>query len=394
MFGAMRRSVRRLVALATCARSFVGMTSFVAAMTSSASALASAEEADRVVFVLHDGSPEAGVLRTFDRMQAQLGELELDISAVYAPRVDSLQSQAQRAAKIAAAEHAKAVFWFAEGVHGVLRVYALHALSGRVFARDVVLRGDTTAQREQLSVVLRAAIPAVLDGALDMGKPLLVVPPDAMARPSANPEGESSPGATDVDAAAEDAERSEPWRVTLALGYIGSSIAEDFEWQSGVAGDVIFRVPRAFRVSAGAGYAAKSTIRGVGADANISRVPVVGRLGVERALGPGTLTLEAGVLLDVWQRRTSIRSAALVPTAPSTTLLWGGVLGVRVEAPIVSRVGLFLSLEAHWMPSEHALIVSSPQGEEQEQTRSLRPQIGTGLLFDLVSGEEYRGQAE
>ena len=370
------------------------MISFAVVVTNPGVLAANEHEPDRVVFVLHDESPEAGVLRTFDRMQAQLGELELDISAVYAPRVESLKGQAQRAASIAGAEHAKAVFWFADGVRGVLRVYALHVASGRVFARDVALRGDTTTQREQLSVVLRAAIPAVLDGALDLGEPLLVVPPDAAARASATQGSPAADEVSDEDGSGGVAERRESWKLGVALGYVGSSIAEDLEWQSGVAGDVVFRVPRAFRVSAGAGYAAKTTIRGAGADADVSRVPIVGRLGVERALGPSTLTLETGVLLDVWQRRTSVRSEALVATPPSTALLWGGVLGVRVEAPIVARVGLFLSLEAHWLPSEHALSIRSAQGEQQVQTRSLRPQLGTGLLFDLVSGEEYRAQAE
>jgi hypothetical protein len=371
---------------------------FAGTLMTPATAVARAHEPDRVVLVLHDASPAAGVLGTFDRMHEQFGELDLDISAVDLPRVESLEGQAERAATIAAAERAKAVFWFVEVTHGVIRLYALHAASGRVFARDVALRGDATAQREQLSLVLRAAIPAALDGGRTLGKPVWVVPPEVSARSGTKQEGElSSDGdeANDTDAALVAAdERAEPWKLAVALGYIGSSIAEDLEWQSGAAVDVICRAPRAFRASIGAGYAAKTTIRGAGADANVSRVPIEGRLGVERALGPGNLTLEAGALLDIWRRRTRVRSDALVPTAPSTTLLWGGVLGVRVEAPLTSGVGLFLSLEAQWLPSDYALSVRSSQGEQQEQARTLRPEIGTGLVFELGSGENDRGRAE
>lgn len=370
---------------------------FTGTLMTPATAVARAHEPDRVVLVLHDASPAAGVLRTFDRMHEQLGELDLDISAVDLPRVESLEGQVERAATIAAVERAKAVFWFVEGMRGVVRLYALHAASGRVFARDIALRGDATAQRDQLSLVLRAAIPAALDGGRGLGKPVFAVPPEISARSSAKQNGELptvEADAEDTEAAPIDTdERPESWQVAVAIGYIGSSIAEDFEWQSGGAVDLIVRVPRAFRASVGAGYAAETTIRGAGADALVSRVPIEGRLGVERALGPGSLTLEAGALWDIWRRRTRVRSDALVPSAPSTTPLWGGVLGVRVEAPLTSGVGLFLSLEAQWLPSDYALSVRSSHGEQQEQARTLRPEIGTGLVFELGSGENERGQA-
>jgi hypothetical protein len=370
------------------------MTWFVGTLMTPATALARAHEPDRVVLVLHEASPAAGVLRTFDRMHEQLGERDLDISAIDLPRVESLEGQAQRAATIAAAEHANAVFWFVEFTNGVVRLYALHAASGRVFARDVKLRGDATARRDQLSLALRAAIPAALDGGHELGKPVLVLPPDVSARSRAKQEGEPSMrggDAEDGEAAPVDAEkRAESWQMAVAFGYIGSSIAEDFEWQSGAAVDLMFRVPRAFRASVGAGYAAETTIRGAGADAIVSRVPIEGRLGVERALGPGNLTLEAGTILDIWRRRTRVRSDALVPAAPSTTPLWGGVLGLRVEAPLNAFVNLFLSLEAQWLPSDHAIVFGSSPEEQQEQARTLRPQIGTGLVFELGSGENDR----
>jgi hypothetical protein len=392
----MRRSIRRLVAIVTCAPTPLVMTLCAATVMSSATSLARSREPERVVFVLQEETPAAGVLRTFDRMEAQLGELELDISAVYLPREASLQRQAERAAKVASVERAKAVFWFEQSSGGEVRVYALHALSGRVFARDVSLRGDTTAQREELSIVLRAAIQALLDGSLELGKPLLVVPPETV--PQSTEKRERAPAirapVSNAPKAALVAERLEAWRFAVALGYIGSSIAEDFDWQSGVVVDLVFRVPHTFRASLGTGYAMPTTIRGAGADALVSRVPIEARLGVERAFGPGTLTLEAGPLLDVWQRRTTVRSEALVPTAPRTTLRWGSVLGLRVEAPVLSAVSCFLSLEAQWLPSEHALSVRSSQGEQQEQTRNLRPQIGTGVIFELGSEEKNRGQAE
>lgn len=397
MVDRMRRSLRRLVALSTSACRYVAFATWFATLTNPAQAIERAREPDRVVLVLHDESPAAGVLKTFDRMHEQFGEVDLDISAVDLPRVESLDDQAQRAATIAAVEQAKAVFWFAEDAPGVIRVYALHAASGRVFARDVAVRGDSTAQREALSFVLREAIPAVLSGQLAWGKPRLVVPPAIAHGHSAPLESDWSTGeadARDTDAPSPEPVPPEPWKVTVALGYIGHSIAEDFEWQSGAAADVIFRMPRAFRASLGAGYAANTTIRGPVGDANVSRVPIEARLGVERGLGPGTLTLEAGAILDVWRHRTSSRSDAFVATAPSTTLLWGGVLGVRVEAPLVSRVGLFLSLEAQWLPADYALGFHSARGEEHVQTRTLRPEISTGLVFELAAGKPVSGDSE
>jgi len=399
MVDPMRRSPRRLVGFTASARRYaaVVLTWFAGTVTSPAAAVERARDPERVVLVLHDESPAAGVLTTFDRMHEQVGELDLDISAVELPRVESLDDQAQRAATIAAAEQAKAVFWFVESAPGAIRVYALRAASGGVFARNVALRGDAAAQREQLSVVLREAIPAVLSGKLGWGKPLLVLLPAETSRSSASPVADLSTSGTDAmdaDAPPVDPIPPEPWKVEVALGYIGHSIAEDFEWQSGAAADAIFRMPRAFRASLSAGYAATTTIRGPEADARVSRVPIEARLGVERGLGPGTLTLEAGAILDVWRHRTSVRGDLIAAPSPSTTLLWGGVLGVRVEAPLASRVGLFLSLEAQWLPADYALSFPSAQGEQRVPTRTLRPEISTGLVFELASGEKPRGDSE
>ncbi len=344
------------------------------------SGVASAEHGtpSKMVFVLHDQSPASGVLQTFDRLQGQLGELEIDIETVHVPRLEEFPEQARQAAHIARGSRAVAAVWFEARTAGTLRIYALHAPSGRVFARDVSLGDDATVQREQVAVVLRAAIPAILSGGSELGKPLLVVPRDLpVEAPSPPPLSAPKPD----DRASREVERAA--RLRAAVGYGGASVASDANWQSGVSAELLLDARGWLRGSLGAGYAAPTTIRADQADATITRFPFVARVGITRSLGSPVFGVEGGPVLEAWHRQTSVHSDRLRPTAPSTAWRFGGALAARLDMSLSSHVGLYLLLEGQWFPGPHTLTIESEQGEQKITTRSLRPQVGLGLLFDV-----------
>lgn len=333
----------------------------------------------RVAFVLHEHSAAAGVLLTFDSMRGQLGELELDIVPVRLRRLEPLSAEARQAADLARQQRALAVFWFEPQDGNTLRVYALQAATGRVFARNVVLGGHAIAQREQLAIVLRAAVPAVLGGGNELGEPLLVVERDVPTKlPPSPPMSAAPPAAAVVQRPAP------PPRLRAATGYAASTLAEGAAWQHGVSAQLVLDAMGWLRASAGVGYAAPVSIAGNGASATITRIPFVASAGVQRDLGRVRVGIEAGPLVEAWHRRTIVSTDSLQPTEPSTVWRFGVALAVRLEATLASRVGLYVIACGEWLTPTHRLTIQSAQGEETIATRSLRPHIELGLTFDLL----------
>jgi hypothetical protein len=254
----------------------------------------------------------------------------------------------------------------------------LHAPSGRVYARDVILSDEATVQREQVAVVLRAAVPAVLSGGAELGAPLLVVPlePSVDAAPSL-PAVPSSP-----DPVVREHGRST--RLRAALGYDGTVLARDANIQHGVLAALVLDAGAWLRVGLGAGYAAEASIRGDQASAIVRRFPLFAKVGARWSAGGPVIGVEVGPVLEAWHRRTAIHTGRLQPTEPSTVWRYGGAVSTRAELGLGSHVALYLSVEGQWFPVPHTVSVESERGEQRIETHSVRPHLGLGLLFDIV----------
>ena len=372
----MRHAARSLASVSSeCARVAAWIALVAGALGAPGVVLAQPGDREPVVFVLHDQSPAAGVLQAFDSMQGQLGELDLDISAVHVPRLAAVSAEARRAADIADERGAAALFWFERPAEGSLRIYALHVPSGRVFARDVALATDATVQREQLAVVLRAAIPAVLEGGDDLGEPVLVVPPEPsvdQSLPLPQPQPVEVGGS------------HEPTRLRAAMGYAGWAIAPDASWQSGVFGELLLDQRGWLRGSLGAGYAAPTTIAGSGADAVVTRIPIAARLGVAHAWSRMAIGLEIGPLLEWWHRRTIVRTDALEATGSTARWRLGAGLLGRLELSVGGRLGLYVLAGADWLAGPHEFTIRHAQSEQKLSTYDISPHVGLGATFDLL----------
>lgn len=363
-----------------CARAAAQIVWLAGTLVTPGVVAAEPRDRDCVVFVLHDPSPAAGVLQAFDSMQGQLGELDLRIFTVHVPRLAAVSAEAWRAARIADQQRATALFWFERRAESPLRIYALHVPSGRVFARDVALALEATVQREQLAIILRAAIQAVLEGGDDLGKPLLVVPPVPIARQT--PPSRPSPPSPPVPEAAATGGNDE-LRLRVALGYAGWAIAPDAAWQSGISGELMLADVGWLRAGLGAGYAAPTAIEGNGADAILTRIPVVARLGVAHCVGRVASGLEGGLLLERWHRRTIVRADALGPTEPTTRWRLGAGLLGRFELRVGERVGLYVMAGGDWLAAPHEFTIRFDQKEQKLATYAVQPHVGLGATFDL-----------
>lgn len=332
---------------------------------------------NRLVFVLDEPSPASGVLRTFDRLQGQLGELELEIETVHAASHAELPEQARQAAELARKTRAAVAIWFEARTAGTLRIYALHAQSGRVYARDVDLSDEATVQREQVAVVLRAAVPAVLSGGAQLGAPLLVVPRDPSVDAAPSLPAVPSPGPVVR-------EHGRSTRLRAALGYDGTALAWDANIQHGVLAALVLDAGAWLRVGLGAGYTAEASIPGDQASAIVRRLPFFAKVGARWSAGGPVIGVEVGPVLEAWHRRTAIHAGRLQPTEPSTVWRYGGAVSTRAELGLGPHVALYLSVEGQWFPVPHTVSVESERGEQRIETHSVRPHLGLGLLFDVV----------
>lgn len=337
----------------------------------------------RVVFIVRNASHAGDVFQTFDGVQGQLGELVLDIRVAHSDKSGPVSEQAAEAAGIAQQLGAGAAFWFVPNGSASVRVYALHVLSRRVFVRAVALAEHPAMRREQLAIVLRAAIPAVLNGADDLGEPVLVVKTDPASEPRPSADTQPTPAVPATVTPLTLPSPPPPGPLRLAVGYSVGAVSRQADWQSGMSAELVLDLVRNMRVSLGGGYSAPIRIHGVGADALISRVPMVARFGVGTARGRAAVGLEAGALAEAWSRRTEVQAENLLPKPPSTVWRLGAVASARAELSLGFGVGVYILGEAQWLPASHTLNVDSRQTTQQLPTLTLRPQLALGVTVDL-----------
>lgn len=364
--------------------------------------------APRIVFLLNDPSQLVGVLRAFDIVVGQLGELNLEVRVLHGPRPETIRAQARKAGREATLQQARAAFWFTAETDGSIRVYTLHAATGRVYARTVELVGDAAVQREQLSVVLRAAILAVLEGGFELGDPLLVAEPHASEadspadrrnlgenqqrglvteKPRASEKPPASQATVPVPSPAEDALSPAAAALLPALragiAYSGSTLGGTSYWQNGLLAELVWNVTGALRTSIAAGYVFPAEVSGTGASAAISRIPISARIGGGIPTGPMILGLEAGLLVEAWHRTTQVQSDTLQPTDPTTVWRTGGTVAGRLEVPVTGGVGLYLMGGAQWLPFPHRLSIQTVDAEQQLAIAAVRPHGAVGVFFGL-----------
>jgi hypothetical protein len=250
-----------------------------------------------------------------------------------------LATSARQAPKLAAAGSALGVVWLDERAPGVV-VYFYDAVGHHLYARQVDASGSPTSMAEEIAIVLRSAIGAVLDGNV-IAMTEVPIPAKELGEPV-----EPAPRAPPP---ARDSER----RAQLRLGgsYVGTVFSRATPFQHGARAALALTLPSSpWYVGVGYSYFPALHLVRRGIRVQLDRHPgeLVG--GLELRVASAYVTVEGAVIGDRLVRSAASDDTELVATSSSARWLWalstrlGGSLGITERLRLRANVGVELLL--------------------------------------------------
>lgn len=321
---------------------------------------AAPEQASSVVVFVR-AEVAKGDAPSFDGMEAQLRELS--VTVVTAPPMGklSLASQAFRAAELSRSHEALGTIWFGEDDAARLRVYVYDAKHRQLTSRT--LSRPDAAVREEVAVVLRSAISALLAGEATALE-LVTIPPLKSTPPPDKPAV---------------AQGTRVKRMLAGLGYAGTTYASG-AFQHGVqllvAGQL---TPRAL-LGVDAFWFEDAALSGGGAEAILRRYPVELFGGYAFASGPRFQAyFETALQLELVQRTTHILDPRLSALPSENRFRFAVTPRLRtVFEPARGLLG-FAAFGADITTDRYDYVVQSASGPVRFAARTVRPRLEAGV---------------
>lgn len=328
----------------------------------------------RVILLVSEGSAAGLQTQIRPALEGQLQELNVRVIE-RENMTPALATSARQAPQIAAAGSALGVVWLDERAPGVV-VYFYDAVGHHLYARQVDASGSPTSMAEEIAIVLRSAIGAVLDGN--------VIAMTEVPIPPAKELGEPVKPAPRAPPPARDGER----RAQLRLGgsYVGTVFSRAAPFQHGAHAALALSFPSSpWYVGMGYTYFPALHLVGRGVRLQLDRHPgeLVG--GVELRVASAYVTVEGAVIGDRLVRSATSDNAEVVTTSPSARWLWaistrlGGSLGVTERVRLRANVGIELLL------NRFDQVIADAAGNTTALSAPLlpRPRFELGLTFTL-----------
>ena len=310
----------------------------------------------RLVFITTPSS-----LEILSELTSQLRELTLAIVRVPAAASLSLPSQALAAAQLAGQHGAIGTIWL-EQHSSELRVY-VYDVKHRQLARRTLLWPDVTA-REELAVVLRSAISAIIAGEASSLEPVALVPVVRAPRKApVLPTPAPSPS----------------WSWQAGSSYTGTSYAPG-TFQSGL--ELSLMTMLADRALAGIGlqWVQPVVLSGGGADAVLHRYPaeLFGAYAFAQTRRFRAY-VESGLQVELVRRTTRLLDPQLVALPDDSRFRLALSPRLRVELGLSARLLGFAAFGADISADRYDYVVQSARGPVRLAARSVRPRLGLGL---------------
>ena len=311
-----------------------------------------------VVFVRAD--PTAGNAKRYDGTEAQLRELSVKVVSAEPMGNLSLASQAFRAAELARRHEALGTIWFGEDETAQLRVYVYDAKHRQLTSRTLA-RPDAAAG-EEVAVVLRSAISALIAGEATELEPVTIPPPQPA--PAARPP----------------APRPEPAaRLLVGAGYAGTTYTSG-TFQNGL--QLLLAVRPSLRTLVGLDgmWFQQASLSGGGADAILDRYPAELFAGYAFATSPHFFAyVETALQLELVRRTTQVSDPRLQPSPSQDRLRFAVVPRLRtVFEPIAGLLG-FAAFGADIATDRYDYVVQSASGPVRLAARTVRPRLEAGV---------------
>jgi hypothetical protein len=301
-------------------------------------------------------------------LEAQLGEASARVVTAPAQGHLTLQSQALRARALAREHHALGTIWFSEEPGRGLRVYVYDASHRQLASRT--LSGPAGAVREEVAVVLRSAISALIAGETTALEPVTIPPPSSV--PSTLPRRLPRPA------------RPQRWlRLEAGAGYTGTTYASR-TFQHGFELRLGAELGSRVMVGLSAAWAQDPRLSGGGAEAVLQRSPVELSAGYAFAAVPRfRCYAQAGLVLEHVARRTHIEDDRLLALPDASRYRFA--VAPALLAAFEAQPGLlgFAAFGAEIATDHYDYVVQSARGPIRLAPRTVRPRLEVGILVRL-----------
>jgi hypothetical protein len=311
--------------------------------------------------------------------KGQLAEIGIDVVLMPGAR-DSLASNAQIARKIAVTSPTLAVVWF-ERRANTLVVFFYDPAGPRLYSRQFAASGAPAAASEEIAIVLRSAVNAVIEGgAVGMAEVRLPEPQAEQPKPLREKKPKAKPLA---DEPGTDSRADAMLRI--GASYVGALYAVGSAWQSGGALSLSLKPPEGlWFVGLAYTYFPALTIDELGTQSEIRRHPGELFAGVEIRLVPIWFVAEGALIADLMERSTERVRAGLTPTADSQRWLWAFSTRIGGAVPLADRARCFFTVGAEFLLNRFDHVVET-EGSATTVASPMRarPRIELGLLVGL-----------
>jgi hypothetical protein len=329
---------------------------------------AAAQEAsalrNRVVLLGAKNPTDAAALWSSTR--AQLSDLEVE--RIEEQGTDTTLEDSARRARLEADRHgALAVVWF-DTDEGVVTVFLFEARGRRLRARRVLVSGTAEAAAEEVGVVVRSAISALLEGA-EVSMPEIPVP-SAPAPPPPEPRAPPPPARE---------------HLRLSVGYLGTLYSLGAAWQNGAAASISLHPGESpWFVELGYAFLPPLELSAPGVKSELLRHPSEIGLGLELGIGRFRVATEALFIVDFVSRRTTRADEPLARAPSETRTLYAGSLRLRGSLPLGEGFALYAAFGAEFLLNRFDHVVLGSDSPEPSITQlAARPRGDAGLSYAL-----------
>jgi hypothetical protein len=345
---------------------------------------AHAEPATQSVVFLQSSVPTHPSLDSVvEATRGPLAELGVELLVAARPSSAELGVMTRAAHALASSTHAVAVVWLDNpraGEPGSV-IYFFDPPRTRLLTRSLAINESETAAAEEVAVVLRSAVGALLAGA-DVAMTEVKVPEPAKVPP---PAPTSVPARDTARAERTQCGHSECAHFDLGLGYVGTIVAKDSSWQSGARLSIDFRPARS-RWLFGAAYQFLPPVRAESSQVTtrLFRHPAEVALGMSVFGDTFRLEPELAVVADPILRETERADSPLVATPPSTRWLWAVSARLRFRWALTARLSAVAALGADFVlnPFKQVAAEAVPRAPVYSLL-AVRPLVDAGLAIDL-----------
>jgi hypothetical protein len=242
-----------------------------------------------------------------------------------------------------------------------------------LYVRDTESGGSEASVAEEVAIVLRSAIGALLEGNMTgMTEVQLPPAPKAVApRPSADVLQQPTP---------------EVPYLRVGAAYVGTLFSRNAAFQHGAAGAIAVGLPRTpFFAGLAYTYFAPLTVAGGGAESLLRRHPIEGFAAAEFRFNPVYVTAEAALIADAVARTTVAAAPGLSATPPTTRWLWALSTRLSCAFPLRSRLRLKLGVGAEFLLNRFDQVTDGLNARRDVAASPLlaRPRFEAGLVLGL-----------